>query len=130
MSSALSSFFLWSQVHGCFRHLALPKLRQKDIIYRSFSTSGADDWFPENGSHGLVVDPDCPNVTIEFFLTPLTFKVDLHLVSLCFLANILNNLHNHPKASTQAVVAGSFSGYMTLSAGFSITSTRWSFPSS
>jgi len=67
--------------------LALPKLRQKDIIYRSFSTPGADDWFLEIGSHGLVVDPDYPNITVEFLVTPLAFKVNLHVISSCFLAN-------------------------------------------
>jgi len=78
VSSALPSFFPRSQVHGCFRHLALPKLRQKDLIHGSLPAAGADDVLLKIRTHGCLVDPDLPHFAIEFLLTLLAFKIDLH----------------------------------------------------
>ena len=78
VSSALPLFFPRSQVYSCFRHLALPKLCQKDLTHGPLPTEGADDGLLKIRTHCCRVDPDLPHLAIEFLLTLFAFEIDLH----------------------------------------------------
>lgn len=76
---------------GCFGHLALPKLRQKNFIHGHLSTARADNELLKIRTHGHLVDPDLPHLAIEFLATLLAFKIDSHLTSIVLVLDTIDN---------------------------------------
>jgi hypothetical protein len=70
------------QVPGRVGQLALAKFRQENFVYSSLTAMRADDRLLEIWTHGLIVDPDLPDVAIEFLFAALALEVDLHFISI------------------------------------------------